>query len=158
MIIIEVIIEDGEGDVIGGTGVIVKIDETHIVIAKHHNSKTLGRQQNWVFGYGKGLKKKFAISLGLGGKRNRATLEPVVVEHIKPGSIIISDQWPAYNNIPNLVDSDGVSLNYEHHTTNHSEAFADDWVHTQTIEMFWGDLKEIVKRRGVNKKVEQHLY
>ena len=51
-----------------------------------------------------------------------------------------------------------MSLNYEHHTINHSEAFADDWVHTQTIEMFWGDLKEVVKRRGVNKKVEQHLY
>ena len=93
----------------------------------------------------------------MGGKRNRATLEPIIVEHIKPGSIIISDQWPAYNNIPNLVDSDGVSLNYEHHTINHSERFVDAWVHTQTIERFWGDLKEIVKRRGVHKKVDQHL-
>ena len=38
-----------EGDVIGGSGVIVEIDETHMVTANHHNGRNLGRQQNWIF-------------------------------------------------------------------------------------------------------------
>ena len=80
------------------------------------------------------------------------------MQHIKPGSIIISDSWSAYNNIANLTDNDGVSLNYEHHVINHSVEFVNGWVHTQNVERLWGDLKEIVKRRGVNKKVDQHLY
>ena len=70
-----------------------------------------------------------------------ATLEPLIFEHIKTGSIIMWDQW-----------------NYELHIINHSMALVDDWVHTQTVDRFLGDLKELVKIRGVNKKVEQHLY
>ena len=60
----------------------------------------------------------------------------------------MSDHWPAYNNIPNLVDSDGVSLNYEHHTINHSAEFVNDWVHTQTVKRFRCDLNGNCKKEG----------
>ena len=83
---------------------------------------------------------KFAISLGLGGRTNTVTIETLIIKHIKPGSIIMSDQSPTYNNIPNLVDSDGISLNYEHHTINPSVEFVNGWVHTQTIDRLWDKL------------------
>ena len=61
-----------DGDVIGGPGVIVEIDETHMVTAKHHSGRNLVRQQSWIFGrMERDSKKKFEISLGLGGRRTR---------------------------------------------------------------------------------------
>ena len=34
-----------------------------------------------------------------------------------------------------------------------SAQFVIGWVHIQTIEMFWVDLKEVIKRKRVNKKL-----
>ena len=62
-----------------------------MVTAKHHSGKNIVREQRWIFRMERDSIKKFAISLGLGGRRNRATLEPLIVKHIKPGSIIISN-------------------------------------------------------------------
>ena len=54
------------------------------------------------------------------------------------------------------MDGNGDSINYVHHSVNHKEEFVNfdnPWVHTQTIERQWGDMKEVIKRRGVSKKV-----
>ena len=60
------------------------------------------------------------------------------------------------------MNDDGISLQHQHYTVNHAVGFANparDWVHTQTIDRLWGDLKGVVvKRRGVGKLIEQHLY
>ena len=75
-------------------------------------------------------------------------LEPLITQHIRPGSIIMSDQWWAYNDIERLVDSNGELMNYKHHTVNHKVGFVNfdnPWIHTKTIEWYWGDIKE----RGV---------
>ena len=146
---------------VGGPGIIVEIDETHMTSIKHHTGRNLRRKQFWVFG---GIErvsgKKFAVSLGFNGKRDRNTLEPLIIKHIKKGSIIVSDCWRAYDNIVNLVDANGQSMNYTHHRINHQLYFVDPInpiIHTQTVERFWGDLKDVVKRRGI-KNMERHIY
>ena len=91
--------------------------------------------------------------LGMGGKRDRETLEPLIVRHILPGTAVISDCRRAYVNIPNSVDGNGQPLNYIHKTVNHAVGFGNPkhcWIQTHTIERLWGDLKDYIKRRVVN--------
>ena len=52
-----------------------------------------------------------------------SVLEPLIIEQIRPGSIIISDKCGAYNDIERLVDGYGDPINYDHHTVNHKEGF-----------------------------------
>ena len=73
----------------------------------------------------------------------------------------MSDKWGAYNDIERLLDGNGDSMNYVHHLVNHKEGFVNfdkPLIHTQTIKRHWKDIKEVIKRRRVSKKVEQHLY
>lgn len=140
----------------------VEIGESHFCTIKQGQGRNKEKPSNWIFGgIERERKKFFAVALGLEGNRNMSTLEPLIIDHIRPGSIIMSDQWRAYNDIDKLVDNSGQSMNYEHHTVNHKEGFVNfqnRWIHTQTIERHWGDMKEVVKRRGVSRKVEQHLF
>ena len=101
------------------------------------------------------------MSFGLGGSRIMPNLEPLIIKHIKKGSIIMSDSWPAYWNINSLVDANGASKNYCHYTVNHSVSFVNPgnrWVHTQTIKRFWGDLKDMINGRCKGLKIEQNVF
>ena len=121
---------------------------------KHHPDR-LTREQSQVF---RGI-KRFCSCFRVKGQKKQG-LQPLIIKYIRPVSI--SDQLSTCNNTFNLVNDDGISLQYQHHTVNHAVGFvnpARDWVHTQTIDRLWGDLKGVVvKRRGVGKLIEQHLY
>ena len=64
-------------------------------------------------------------------RRNAATLLPIIHQHIRPGTMVYSDEWRAYNQVGNLSG-------LEHRTVNHSLFFVDPvtGVHTQTIESY----------------------
>ena len=51
--------------------------------------------------------------------RTRATLEPLIMQYIAPGSIINHDCWAPYDNIPNLP----VNPPYQERPVNHSQTF-----------------------------------
>lgn len=51
--------------------------------------------------------------------RSAASLLPIIVEQIAPGSLLILDQWSSYNSIRNT------NQNYNHQTVNHSRHFID---------------------------------
>ena len=105
--------------------------------------------------------RMFCVSLGLGGSRSMPNLEPLIKKHIRRGSIIMSDCWPADNNISNLVDVDGASMDRCHYTVNHSVSFVNPsnrWVHSQTVERFWGDLKDHISGRGKGLKIKQNVF
>jgi hypothetical protein len=80
---------------IGGAGHIIEIDETCWVKQKHHRGKPKRGTQQWYFG---------AIERGEGGQaivatvknRKQSTLFRLIRKWIRPGTLIISDEWPAY--------------------------------------------------------------
>ena len=68
---------------------------------------------HWVFGGIKRVTEKcFLVEVD---KRDSATLIPIIKKYIRPGSTIFSDEWKAYDCLPNIP-----SYNYVHRTVNHS--------------------------------------
>ena len=66
-------------------------------------------------------------------RRDAATLLPIIQQHVRPGSIVWSDEWAAYRRVQQLPSV------AQHSTVNHSIQFVDPTtgVHTQNIESYW---------------------
>ena len=83
-------------------------------------------------------------------KRDANTLLPIIQRHIRPGTIIWSDQWRAYQQVANMS---GVA---QYQSVNHSLSFVDPTtgVHTQNIESYWNRVKTKFKRmKGVHEQM-----
>lgn len=81
---------------------------------------------------------------------SKATLQPIIREHVLPKSLIYTDEWRAYDGL------DG-EKEYVHHRIHHEQKV---WVvgnvHTNTIEGFWSQLKRSID--GANHSVSaKHL-
>lgn len=79
--------------------------------------------------------------------RDAATLLPIIQRHVRPGTIIWSDQWAAYNRVQHLASV------AQHETVNHSIEFVNPTtgVHTQNVESYWSRAKMKIKRmKGVH--------
>ena len=86
-------------------------------------------------------------------KRSKKKLLPIIHSVVRPGSIVHSDQWAAYNDIQQ-------ELGLDHETVNHSLHFVDPatGVHTQTIESYWNRHKRRVKTMQGVKREFLHGY
>ena len=83
-------------------------------------------------------------------QRDAATLLPIITQHIRPGSIVWSDQWAAYRRVQTLTPA------AQHQTVNHSIEFINPTtgVHTQNIESYWNRVKTTFKRmKGVHESM-----
>ncbi|CAF1290825.1 unnamed protein product, partial [Didymodactylos carnosus] len=62
-------------------------------------------------------------------RRDRATLVPIILKHVAPGTTVWSDEWGAYKNLK-------TQYGYDNQTVNHSQNFVDPHTgcHTQLIE------------------------
>ena len=56
-------------------------------------------------------------------------------KNIDPRSILVTDQWPGYNEVRDWM---------QHLSVNHSETYVDGEVHTNTIEGFWSLVKRAI--------------
>lgn len=66
------------------------------------------------------------------------TVTPLIKEHIQVDSVLMSDEFPVYDNVS--------KLGYEHHVVNHGrKEYVNGNIHTNTIEGFWSHLKRGVK-------------
>jgi transposase-like protein len=64
--------------------------------------------------------------------RTKATMQPIVREHIEPGTQVFADEWAGYWR----MDEEYVT-----NVINHTEAYVKGNVHTNTLENFWSCLK-----------------
>lgn len=134
--------------IIGGPGVIINIDESKFNFnVKSHRGRS-PTAAIWVFGM---VDTSFSPSRGVMQvveNRSRDILIPIIQSHVRPQSIIYSDEWSAY---ANLSDYD-----YIHGTVCHKYHFKnpETGVHTQYVESYWNRQKNRIKAMlGVKKEV-----
>ena len=144
----------------GGAPIIVELDESLFISTKHVKGSKRSIESCWVFGgIERYSKKSFLFPLSkvhkskTGAKkwcrallRDSDTLIPLIQRFVKPGSLIITDGWTAYLSL--------CDYGYLHHRVIHQREWVSagrPWIHTQTIERLWGDLKDVCLRRGQRK-------
>jgi hypothetical protein len=124
-----------------GDSIVVEIDETKYFHRKYHRGQW--REGHWVFGgIERETKRCFLVEVP---NRRADTLNACIVEHILPGTHIISDGWAAYRHIDQLRQ--GI---YEHSVVIHQHNFVDPQdadVHTQNVENMWMRAKRKLKRQ-----------
>ena len=79
-----------------------------------------------------------------------AVLLPIIHQHVRPGSIMWSDEWAAYRRVQQLPPVT------QHQTVNHSIEFVNPTtgVHTQNLESYWNRVKTKFKRmKGVQESM-----
>ena len=126
-------------DKIGGSGIIVEMDESKFGKRKHHRGHRVDGV--WVFG---GVEKtdKSKIFLKVVRKRNKQLLTELTKKYVQPGSIVHTDCWKGYADVHTIVAL--------HKTVNHSKHFVDPVTktHTNTIESNWNAVKKTVPGRN----------
>ena len=136
--------------IIGGIGKIVEIDESKFWCRKYNRGRILqgSMTDGWVFGgICRETKEIFMVRVP---NRRRDTLYEVIKEHIREGSIIMSDEWAAYA----TLEQEG----YEHHTICHKRNFVDPedrTVHTQNIECQWRYAKACYPRNSTSNDLRE---
>ena len=93
-------------------------------------------------------------------KRDARALIPLIRRFIRPGSIIVSDMWKAYDRIEEVHDGD--FQYYQHDKVNHSVSFKcpETLTHTNTCEGAWSSqYKRLIPNQAYNEKALQgHLF
>ena len=110
-----------------GDWIIVEIDESKFGKRKNHHGHHVEGIQ--VLG---GIERTntYKTFLAIVPRHDAQTLTEVICQFIRPGSLIYSDMWRAYNGLP---DKEG--MNWVHEVVNHSIEFVtNEGVHTNTIE------------------------
>ncbi len=118
----------------------MEIDESKFGKRKYNKGRYV--EGHWVFGgIERDSKDAFMVEVP---NRTAATLLPIIQRYVRPGSIVMSDEWKAYCRISS-------SLNMSHQTVNHSIQFVDPGTgaHTQGIESTWGATKRMMRKEGV---------
>jgi transposase-like protein len=148
------------GDLLEG---IIEADETYIGGKnknRHKDKKTEG-------GQGRGGEDKTPVVgvLQRDGKVkaqkvkdvSRKTLHGVIKQHVKPGSVIMTDEWKSYN---------GLALLYGHQAVRHAMGeYVNGACHTNTLEGFWSLLKRgvigqfhFVTAKHLNKYIDEFCF
>lgn len=115
-------------------GGIVEVDETYIGGKKKGGKRGRGTTKTKVFGM---LERNGDIRMMRVDDVSSHTLHPIIFDNVEIGSLIMSDEWKAYNNL------DGF---YARGVINHGKRhYADGDIHVNTLEAAWGLLKRALK-------------
>jgi transposase-like protein len=118
---------------------IIEADETLVggkEKNKHKDKKTEGTQgrstktKTAVFGL---LERGGDVQAEVVNDVKKDTLQNIIEEQVKEGSTVVTDEWKAYNNLPEK---------FEHLTVNHNKGvYVDGIAYTNTLEGFWSLFK-----------------
>ena len=130
---------------LGGNGVVVQIDEGLFRVSFITSQKITEEELPPMrFGY-------LDISVSSSWRSEHftpdRTLLPIITQHVRPGTVVNSDQWAAYDQVQQLQP---VNV---HQTVNHSLHFVDPatGVHTHNIESYWNRVKRRFKHmKGIH--------
>jgi transposase-like protein len=141
---------DEEDTVIGGEGIVVEVDETKLGKRKY----TRGHRVDgvWVVVGVERTEERRVFCVPV-ENRDSMTLQRVIHEHVRAGSIIHTDLWRGYTWLSERPY-------YSHGTVNHSVNFRDEetGVHTNTVEGTNSGLKRMIPVRGrVREGIEGRL-
>jgi transposase-like protein len=135
---------------IGGDTSVVEIDETLIGHRKNNRGRLV--EGTWVLGIIDVHTNDFRIEVCPNNSRNAETLLPIIQNNVEVGTTIMSDCWPAYNELE--------AKGFNHLTVNHSRHYIDPdtWANTQKIESSWRAMKKRICRGGIPKeRLGEHL-
>ena len=102
------------------------------------NNRNYGRRIDglWVFGLKQGLDCRYCYV----NRRDKETLVPIITRECAQGSVIHSDEWPAYSIL--------TSLGFIHCTVNHQENYVNPASGTNTqVSCSWLDAKIKILRK-----------
>ena len=135
---------------IGGPGIVVQLDESKFGTRKYNRGHSV--EGVWLFGGVEETesRKFFAVNVL---KRDSETLTQLILKHVLPGSIIVTDGWKGYNEIKK-------NQNFIHHTVNNSIQLVNTTgFHSNTIEGTWSGLKATVPfRMRVLQKIQFKVF
>ena len=117
-----------------------------IFLAQNHRGRP-PRSIKWVFGMVDTSETPALGVMRVVHYRTAATLLPIIQQHLRPGTIVWSDEWAAYQRVQQL----NVVSQYD--SVNHSVNFVDPstGVHAQNVESYWNRVKTKFKRmKGVH--------
>jgi transposase-like protein len=123
-----------ENILLGGEGIEVEMDESHIFSRKYNRGRFLAFQSVWVFGLIERLTKRVFVKQV--ENRNAETLYYVVKDHVREDSELFGDSWRGYSRI---------AQDFRLRTVYHSRHFVDPEnpiIHTNNIERLWRSLKK----------------
>ncbi|KFD54055.1 hypothetical protein M513_05074 [Trichuris suis] len=123
---------------IGGPSKTVALDATLFCSGKHNRGWPYARQQ-WIFG---GTCHETGESfVVLVNNRSTATLLPIILRHVQPGTTIVTDEWRAYRCL--------AQDEFKHVCVNHSLNFVEpsSKARTKTFESMWSQAKRAHQRR-----------
>ncbi|ODM88624.1 putative transposase-like protein [Orchesella cincta] len=138
---------------IGGEGLHVEIDETHIFKRKYHRGRQLAAEHVWVFG-GICRESKEAF-LQVVPDRTGQTLWPIIQQRIHPGTTIMTDSARVYASLHQASRG-----GFVHYAVNHRRNFVDPNdanIHTNTVERQWGLLKGMLTGCMDEERLEMYL-
>jgi len=120
---------------VNGQPTYVEVHKTYFSHRKYHRGTF--RRGKWVVGI---LERNSGRCwMELVARRNAATLEQIITDHVLPGTIIVTDGWAGYDNIDRI--NDGV---YHQEVAVYAHNFVDPQhaeVNTQAIEGLWMQAK-----------------
>ena len=133
---------------LGGDFVVVEIDEAQLHRRKYNKGRS--KEDAWVIG---GVERPLhsdvqpKIFMTLCPDRQQETLESIICQWVEPASIIVTDSFRSYDQLPRL--------GYFHYSVNHKAHFVDpeSKAHTQRIEGLWRQVrKNAIPSTGCAKK------
>jgi hypothetical protein len=147
---VEDINEEGK---MGGEGSVIEIDES--MVGKRKFNKGRWVDGTWLLGFTDIHTGELRIIKCPDNKRDTITLIPLIRQHIKRRTTIITDCWGGYNELE--------QFGYNHLTVNHSDPNnpfinTKTGANTQTIESAWRAMKRRICRGGVpREELTAHL-